>query len=193
MIPVIATVTLVGAAVWIINELNEMSANEKQRWCRMRDDIEHTIEWHQNQIDQHLDQALQSYDFHQLVNMHYSCVKVANQAYGLLQDARKALKATSNAIFHTNRQRDSLLKQKNKTVHTNLLVELDMELNSLQSLRTTLFGEQDELRNQRDELLHRVKSLNNKIHQLKISISRNTGREGQEWFERLEARKLNRD
>lgn len=186
MLPVLAGV---GAGIWIYNELQEQSAAERERWRSKREEVERSIEWHEEQIENHLDEARQSYDFKVLIDMHYSCVKVADQAYSLLKDARISLDKIGEAIVKTKEQRDILFKRKKETISLSEKNEIQEEINSIQQLRTSLFYDKDEIKKQRDTFQDRVKDLNRKTHTLKISIKERTGTRGIEWFERLEARK----
>lgn len=193
MLPVIAGVVLIGAGIWIYNELQEQSAAERQRWRSKRAEVERSIEWHEEQIEKHLDEARQSYDFKVLVDMHYSCVKVADQAYLLLKDARTSLEKIGEAIVKTKEQREILFQRKKDTKDLSEKKEIQDEINSIQQLRTTLFDDKGEIKKQRDEFQARVKELNSKTHTLKISIKERTGTKGIEWYERLEARKARRN
>ena len=192
MLPVLAGVALVGAGIWIYNELQEQSAAERERWRSKREEVERSIEWHEEQIEKHLDEARQSYDFKVLVDMHYSCVKVADQAYSLLQDARKSLDKISEAIVKTKEQRAILFQRKKEAKDSSIKTEIQEEINSIQQLRTSLFDDKDEIKKQRDTFQERVKDLNSKTHTLKMNIKERTGTKGVEWYERLEARKARR-
>lgn len=192
MLPVLAGVALVGAGIWIYNELQEQSAAERERWRSKREEVERSIEWHEEQIENHLDEARQSYDFKVLIDMHYSCVKVADQAYSLLKDARKSLDKIGEAIVKTKEQREILFKRKKEATSSSEKKEIQEEITSIQQLRASLFDDKDEIKKQKDTFQARVKDLNSKTHTLKISIKERTGTRGIEWYERLEARKASR-
>ncbi|WP_318473802.1 hypothetical protein [Photobacterium leiognathi] len=192
MFPVLAGVALVGVGLWIYNELQEQSSAERERWRSKREEVERSIEWHEEQIENHLDEARLSYDFKVLIDMHYSCVKVADQAYSLLKDARKSLDKIGEAIVKTKQQREILFKRKKEATSPSERKEIQEEITSIQQLRASLFGDKDEIKKQRDTFLARVKDLNSKTHTLKIAIKERTGTRGIEWYERLEARKASR-
>lgn len=192
MLQIIAGVALFGAGIWIYNELQEQSANERERWRSKRAEVEKSIEWHQAQIEEHLEEARQSYDFKALVDMHYSCVKVADQAYSLLKDARKSLDTISAAIVKTKEQREILFLRKKEAKDPLDKISIQEEIDSIQHLRSALFDDKDEIKKQRDNFQAKVKDLNNKTHHLKINIKERTGNKGIEWYKRLEARKASR-
>ncbi|HDY7676928.1 MULTISPECIES: hypothetical protein [Vibrio] len=192
MLPVIAGVALLGAGIWIYNELQDQSAAERERWRSKRAEVERSIEWHQAQIEEHLEEARQSYDFKVLVDMHYSCVKVADQAYSLLKDARKSLDKIGEAIVKTKEQREILFQRKKEAKDPLDKKSIQEEINSIQQLRASLFDDKDEIKKQRNDFQARVKDLNSKTHTLKMNIKERTGTKGVEWYERLEARKASR-
>ncbi len=193
MLPVIAGLALVGAGIWIYNELQEQAGAERERWRSKREEVQRSIEWHEAQIRDHLSRARESYDFKVLVDMHFSCMKVADQAYSLLKDARTSLEKIGEAIAKTKEQRDLLFDKKKASNNKAEKGEIQQEIASIQELRSKLFVDKDEIKKQRDEFLSKVKDLNSKTHDLKISIRDRTGLKGQEWYARLEMRKALRN
>lgn len=186
---IVGGLLLVGAGAWIYNELEEKTATERRRWDSKREEVQRSIEWHEEQISKHLEEARLSYDFKVLVDMHYSCVKVADQAYGLLKDARVTLDKIGEAIVKSREQRELLFLTKKSAKSKTERDVIQQEITSIQVLRKKLFEDKDEIKNQRDEFLARVKDLNNKTHSLKNSIRDRTGIDGMQWYERLELRK----
>jgi small-conductance mechanosensitive channel len=188
MLPVIAGLALVGAGIWIYNELQEQAGAERERWRSKRAEVQRSIEWHEAQIREHLSQARASYDFKVLIDMHYSCMKVADQAYSLLKDARTSLDKIGEAITKTKEQRNLLFEKKKASQSQPEKNEIQQEITSILELRSKLFEDKDEIKKQRDEFLLKVKDLNSKTHDLKISIRDRTGSKGIDWYARLEAR-----
>ena len=193
MLQFIAGAVLIGAGLLIYNELQEQAGTERERWRSKRAEVQRSIEWHEEQIRDHLSHARASYDFKVLVDMHFSCMKVADQAYALLKDARKSLDKLGEAIQKTKEQRDFLFEKKKSAKNTSEKTEIQQEISSIQELRSKLFADKDEIKKQRDEFLEKVKDLNSKTHDLKISIKERTGSKGQDWYARLEARKAIRN
>lgn len=189
MLPIIAGLALIGAGVWIYNELQEQAGAERERWRSKREEVKRSIEWHENQIQNHLSDARNSYDFKVLVDMHFSCMKVADQAYSLLKDARVSQRKIGEAIRKTKEQLDLLFSKKRVSRDFGEKSEIQAEISSLQELRAKLFGDRDEIEVQRNQFEAKVKDLNAKTHDLKTSIRDRTGSKGQDWYARLEARK----
>ncbi len=189
MLQIIGGVALVGAGLWIFNELQEQSSKSRERWESKRIDVQRSIEWHEKQIIDHLEDAKESYDFKTLIDMHYSCFKVADQAHLLLKDARISLDKIGEAIVKTREQRDLLFVKKKEVKSKEKRIEIQEEISSIQTLRKNLFDDKDVIKQQRDEFLNKVKDLNSKTRELKFSIRDRTGTKGSDWYDKLEARK----
>lgn len=193
MLPILAGLALFGAGLWIYNELQEQAGAERERWYTKREEVQRSIEWHEEEIRNHLSSARHSYDFKVLVDMHFSCMKVADQAYSLLKDAIVSLEKIGEAITKTKEQRELLFERKKASTNSGEKAEIQQEISSIQELRLKLFNDKDEIKRQRDDFLLKVKDLNSKTHDLKISIRDRTGFKGQDWYARLEARKASRN
>jgi len=188
MFPVIAGLALVGAGLLIFNELQKQAGAERERWREKRAEVERSIEWHEAQIRNHLSEARESYDFKVLVDMHYSCMRVANQAYALLKDARTSLDKIYEAIKKTKEQLNRLFEKKKASRSKTEKDEIQQEIDSIIKLKSQLHDDLHEIRNQKDEFLSKVRDLNSKTHDLKISIRDRTGVKGRDWYDRLMAR-----
>lgn len=190
MLPIIlGGIALVGVGAWIYNELQEQSGVERERWRSKREEVERSIQWHEFQINNHLSSARNSYDFKVLVDMHFSCMKVADQAYSLLKDARISQKKIGEAIGETKIQMGILFEKKMSSKSFLEKNKIQDEISSLQNLRSHLFNEKKQIENQKLVFESRVKDLNAKTHELKISIRDRTGQKGMDWYARLELRK----
>jgi len=189
MLQLLAGAALVGVAMYIYDGLQQRSSSERNRWYAKREEVQRSIEWHREQISQHLKYAQHSYDFQVLMDMRFSCIKVADEAYKLLQDAKVSLDAIGQSIVETKTQRDLLIANKKIAKSKTERDEIQTEIDSLQQLRAVLFSNKDEIKKERDEFSSRVKELNVKTHDLNIAIRDRTGSKGREWYQRLEARK----
>ncbi len=188
----LAVPVAIGVAAYIIDELSNEAGEERDRWESKREEVEHDLQWHKENIKRHLDEAKNTYDFHQLINMHYSSVKVADEAYKLLTDARVTLNAIGKAIGTAKKERDALREKRKKSKSKKEREEITKEIDSLISLRKQLFAQKEEIEEHKSEFYSRVKSLNTQTRELKFLIRDTTGYKGEEWYERLEQRKRNR-
>lgn len=188
----LAVPVAIGVAAYIIDELSNEAGEERDRWESKREEVEHDLQWHKENIKRHLDEAKNIYDFHQLINMHYSSVKVADEAYKLLTDARVTLNAIGKAIGTAKKERDALREKRKKSKSKKEREEITKEIDSLISLRKQLFAQKEEIEEHKSEFYSRVKSLNTQTRELKFLIRDTTGYKGEEWYERLEQRKRNR-
>lgn len=182
----------VGVAAYIIDELSDEAGEERERWESKREEVEHDLQWHKENIENHLNEARSTYDFHQLVNIHYSSVKVADEAYTLLKDARVTLNAIGKAIGTARKERDELKEKRRDAKPKTKRDEFTKEIDSLISLRKSLFSQKDEIELQKADFYSQVKSLNKQTMELKYLIRDSTGYKGEEWYERLEERRRNR-
>lgn len=182
----------VGVAAYIIDELSEEAGKERDRWESKREEVEHDLQWHKEYIENHLNEARSDYDFHQLVNMHYSSVKVADEAYTLLKDAKVTLNAIGKAIGTAKKERDELKVKRRDATSKTQRDEITKEIDSLISLRKSLFSQKEEIKLQKTDFYSQVKSLNRQTMELKYLIRDTTGYKGEEWYERLEERRRNR-
>jgi hypothetical protein len=85
--------------------------------------------------------------------MHFSCMKVADQAYSLLKDARTSLEKIGEAISKTKEQRDLLFDKKKVSNNKTEKDEIQQEISSIQELRVKLFADKDEIKKQKDEFM----------------------------------------
>lgn len=182
----------VGVAAYIIDELSDEAGRERERWESKREEVEHDLQWHKENIEDHLNEARNTCDFRQLVDIHYSSVKVADEAYTLLKDARVTLNAIGKAIGTARKERDKLKEERRSAKSKTKREELTKEIDSLIFLRKSLFSQKDEIEAQEADFKSQVKSLNKQTMELKYLIRDSTGYKGAEWYERLEERRRNR-
>jgi len=185
----IAIPVVIGAAVWILDELSEEAGDARNRWEDKRDEVEKNISWHDQEIQKHLKRAQSSYSYHLLVQKHFESVKVSDQAYKLLSDVKISLNAIGKAVVKAKDQRDRLIGERKRTNDRLHREELSREIDSLVLLRRHLFSEKDQILSQKEEVYCKVKLLNQQTEKLKYAIRDTTGYKGKEWHNRLEIRK----
>lgn len=187
---------ILGAiGVSIFNAASDEEKESGSRWKEKRKEIELTIEEHQKKIDKHIDNAQESYDYHFLVELHYSSMMCANSAYKLLDDARdslsginKMLKRSKNEKLNIQKGIDSTSEERNWEGKKEFINEVKM----VNELRRGLFDERDKIISQKEKLLSDVKRLNNQTKKLKDHIREWCGDKGRDWYDRLEERRRNR-
>lgn len=158
----------VGA--WIFHSVSESEKEAEHRWQEKRAEVEKTLVEHQHNIDRHIKQAQSSYDFHFLVDMHYSSVKVADVAYKLLADAKESLNGLGKMIVNSKQKKNELEKElenakksKNKAEISRIISELEI----VNELRRGLFEQKDILMAQKQSFYNEVKRLNAQTSELK--------------------------
>lgn len=112
----------IGVAL-LYKSISENERQARQRWENKRIEVEKSIEEHRKNIEKHIAQAKSSYDFHFLVDLHYSSMKVADVAYKLLNDAGGSISSMSKMLQASKEQRtllqvtlENARKEKNKEV-----------------------------------------------------------------------------
>lgn len=186
----LAIPAVVGAAAWIISELNDEAQRERQRWEAKREEVEQSLRSNTLSILDHLNEARQVFDFYQLVDLHYQSMLAADQAYILLKDARKSIDAIGKSILKAKKERDKFILERKQAKDKLKREMITKEIDSLVNLRKVLFAEKDKLKVQRDELYAEVKNLNCQTGHLKMAIKEKTGLKGVKWFQRMELRKM---
>ena len=177
---------------WLFGRLSQREKDARERWRLEYAEVHRSVEDHRKQIEQHLTEAQESYDFHFLTSMHHSSLIVADAAYKLLQDARTSLEGIGKLILAAKEKRDNLEKEIRDTQERTKKVAFVAELKEVTELRKSFFTDKDKVKEQRDGLLAEVRRLNAQTAELKKFIRDRCGPKGKDWYERLEERKRQR-
>lgn len=195
MIWVLPVLAAVGVGAWIYNSVTEEEQQAQRDWHKKSKSVEKTVSKRRKEIERHIRQAQNSYNFHYLVEMHYSSVQIANAAYKLLDDARISLRSISTMLNNVKQQKLSLERdlafakgQKNRAA----IIRIIEELKQINAYRRALFEEKDKQKAEKDNLYQEVKRLNQQTGELKQHIRLRCGNKGQTWFLNLEQRKKQR-
>ena len=105
MIWVLPVLAAVGVGAWIYNSVTEEEQQAQRDWHKKSKSVEKTVSKRRKEIERHIRQAQSSYNFHYLVEMHYSSVQIANAAYKLLDDARISLRSISTMLNNVKQQK----------------------------------------------------------------------------------------
>ena len=185
-----------GLLAALIGAVSKEERRARQRWEEMREDVERNLEDHSRNIARHLTQAQRSYNFHVLVNEHYTSMKAANAAYKLFDDARssenginKMLKAEKDRRTYLRERLKEAKKQKKNKV---LISNIKLELKAIRELRESISEDRKKLSMQKKSFLKEVRKLNKRTRKLKELIRDECGAKGLEWHNKLEGRKRRR-
>ncbi|MFW3963832.1 hypothetical protein [Acinetobacter radioresistens] len=128
-------------------------------------------------------------EYKQYIEMHYNSVQTANQAFELYTSAKNVinqlytqLKFSSEQIQQLKHQRNQLQRVEREVVHQQLQSQYLIHKELKQSIQ--------DYKVQKDNYYLEIKKLNEETAQLKQYIRLNTGKMGQEWYARLEQRRL---
>jgi hypothetical protein len=181
-------IAVAGVAGAIYAYFDGEARDARTRWEKQRDRVAQTVEEHRLNIERNLSLAHASYDFKMLTDLHFSSVRVADSAYGLLRDASASLDVMGRMLKDAKSKRDDLrlqLQAAKTGEHRRRLVE---EIKMLNELRTRVFPDKDSVKGQRDSLLAEVQRLNAQTRLLKEAVRDRCGPRGRDWYARLEAR-----
>lgn len=162
------------------------------RWEKERINVEKSIIEHQKNIEEHIKQAQYSYDFHLLVDLHFSSLKVADIAYQLLDDARNSIDGLNKMLEKSKEQKNILQKKLEKArleKNKKQIHDLIDQLKIINDMRTSFFNDRDLVKKQKSSLLIKVKRLNKQTRMLKEFIRDRCNYKGLDWYNRLEERK----
>ena len=180
----------VGTAA-VLSSVSKDERDARERWATKHSEAERSVEEHILNIESHLRDAQSSYDFHFLTNLHFSSLRVADNAYGLLRDARTSL-ATMYQILDKITEQKNVQKSTLPTANFKEKKEIFSEISDLNKFKSSVLGDLAKVKPQKAHLFSEVKRLNEQTHSLKIAIRDRCGERGRDWFARLEARSLSR-
>jgi hypothetical protein len=162
------------------------------RWESKREEVHRSVEDHRRQIEVHLYEAQQSYDFFVLTEMHNSSRVVSDVAYKLLNDAKINLDSISNLIRNTKEKCNILQSEIDSTNDFAAKSEIIRNIKEIRELKSNLYIQKDIIKEQKESLYSEVVRLNDQTAQLKLFIRDRCGDGGFEWYSRLESRKKER-
>lgn len=178
---------IIGAGALIYKALNDSAGEKRSEWEIKYRQVQDSIESHRKNIEDHLRRAQESYDFDLLISLHYSSVRVADEAYKLLSDSKDSLQAINDALQKAKFKILELKTLRSLSSKENYR-SISEEIDGLYKLRESLFPDKDALKEQRNNFLSEVKRLNNQTRMLKEAIRDRTGLRGKLWYAKLALR-----
>jgi hypothetical protein len=184
---------VIGFGLKLLSDaVSEDEYRARNNWQEKRVEVQKSLNDHQANIETHINRAQNSYDFCFLTDLHYSSMQVGNAAYVLLDDAKKSLSGINKMLVSAKQQREQL-KQTLTTARANkdkaLIQDTVAQLKLVNDLRKSVFQDRDNIQQERDRLLTELHQLNNRTRDLKNLIKTRCGHKGNDWYNRLEARK----
>ena len=162
---------VVGVVAAIMSSASEGEKNARRNWESKREEVKKTVEEHRKNIETHLQKAQQSYDFHFLVDLHFSSHRIADSAYSLLNDARDSLGATIRILNQAFSKKNEL-KSKLEISTRELKNEYLTEIRSLNEFIGKVLEDKKTMESQKDGLHIEVKRLNAQTAELKVADSK---------------------
>ncbi len=181
-----------GIAAWLSSRFDDDAKRARNRWRRKRREVERSIEEHQAHIRRHLAKARRSYNFRVLTDMHYSSMRVADEAHKLLADANTSIDAMGKILVEAKDKRERLEHELRRRPTRPRRLQIVEELKVISDLRARVFPDKDAVKLERDQLLEKLRKLNARTKGLKGLIRDRCGARGREWYEERERRALKR-
>ena len=129
-------------------------------------------------IAQSLKNKQNNVHYHQLVNEHFASASLANEAFSLLRYAAQELRKIDELIKQAKQKRNACRAIKNFS-----------KADDITQLIAQLAKIYASLKEERDSFHTKTHELNNNTAELRESIRKSCGARGQEWHDRLQARK----
>ena len=108
IVPILA----VGAGLaYLYNSVTEEEKQAEVSWKKKRQEVERTLDEHNRNIRNYLESNRSMYEYHEMVDYHYSSVQIANVAYDLMNNSKASFRGINNLITKTNKHRKDLQKQ----------------------------------------------------------------------------------
>lgn len=178
----------IGGAALIYNWLSQEASDTRKRFESRYDDLVRDLEWHNENLRHHVEQAQYSADFHLLTNVHFSSFKVADATYDALRDARKSQASVQEAIDQARSKKRDLNSELRKKPTSERRQEILNELHEFDRFISILIGDIKDISEKVFNLKTEIEQLNTRTRELKLAIRDRCGLRGREWYERLEAR-----
>lgn len=180
---------LVGGAAILGASLYSTTSDARERWNSKRDDLEKSIYECEKIVNEAISESIEELDYKTLIDIHFSSMRVANEAYRLRNDVRTILNSHKETLTKLKQCRDKIYPlMKDNSITFEERGKYREEFDSYGMLRQGIFEEFETLKLQHSLFNEKLHKFNMTTHKLKISIRDNCGWRGEEWFERLEAR-----
>lgn len=177
----LAEFLIIGAALYLkSNQLRKKREYEYERFNRERVHYERQLAHRQKNQEDYL-----HYKHH--IALHHAATQTANQMYQLYQQDKKHQQDVYQHL-RTIGQEIAKLKTKRETAKGTEKQNIRMLLQQARDLHTQLKAELEVLKQATQNSLQQVRELNEKTHEHKEYIRLNTGRFGQQWYNRLQQR-----
>lgn len=185
----IAFLVLCGIAKALASELEEKASNEYQLFLSKSEKYTVNIRKARREIEIEIKNANMQ-KFHELCELHYRSIQIANNAKQALDHAKNTLD-----IFYETRRKcyDNMNRLSVEYIEQRAAKNWDRierirgDQSSLKELKNGLHEQIDIIRDKRELFYMELKELNQKTRELKYHI-KNIGSRGEDWFSRLEER-----
>ena len=173
----------------VLTLLDNETKNQHERFQRKERQLRRETAQQHAKIQAALKLNAEYQEFKQYIEMHYASVQTSRQAFELYQSAKDVL----NSLYlqlKISGEKIQKLKMQRENQHglefqtTKQLLQQQYEIHK--QIKVSI----DAYKQQKDQYLTEVRSLNEATAQLKQHIRYHTGQAGLEWYKRLELRRV---
>lgn len=186
-------VPLITAAAAAIHFLSEADREAQRRRDEAQREMEMSIEEHERRIERYVHESDSSYRYEELRQFHFSSHKVADQAYQLLQSRYATMRDVDKRIFKLRKLKKTIYKKASECTSRKEQRELWADLKTCSTQLRALSEHRDEESAIADGFKRKLDHFNQTTMRLKYQIRDHCGWQGQQWFDRLEERKRQRN
>jgi uncharacterized membrane-anchored protein YhcB (DUF1043 family) len=182
-------IPIVGLVVaGIVALVSEEEASARRTWDDKYQGAKDEVEGLRRDIENHLCETRNEYDFYVLNEYYYSSFRFADNAYKLLEDSRTSLVSIRRMIDSANGKRREISKRLEGTMNRKERAENIGELRNLTEFRDSLQKDLNIVLAQKQDFAAEVKRLNQQTANLKIAMREHCGSKGRDWFASLQQR-----
>ncbi len=180
----IAGLVVAGIAALVSNEETEARNNWEDKHSQVEDEVRR----HRQDIENHLSQNRQTYDFHTLNEAYYASFRAADTAYSLLRQCKTSLWAMKKMLAATDQKRYELKAELQQKLPDACKAEKIAELRNLTQFKLAVMKDFGHMLEQKWVLYDEVNRLNQQTEALKKTIGERCGAKGQIWHCNLQQR-----
>jgi hypothetical protein len=176
----------------IYDKFSSKEEKAKKDWEENKKNVEQRIVNQEIKIKNYLKQRKTEADYYQLKEVHFTSMKIADQAYNLLNYSKVYYDAMNRNVKLTSDRKKEILELFKSGLNYKKKLKLTQELKQIDEVRKSLFKNKEVLENQITSFKSKLKNFNMRTSKFKYQIRDNCGDLGKNWFDRLEQRKNNR-
>lgn len=180
---------VVGAGKFLLEILEDEASSARSEWRERSEELAQKTDEYNRTLERQLTTSAQSIEFKRLTNLYRESRRKADLVHRSLQEGRTLLSRLDCAVRQSAMDKTALIQATQQRNHKARQAARS-QLEALNFLRSGLFAERTRIRESQENLLGRVRELNQNTHQLKLQMRDNCGHAGRCWFDKIEGHRL---